>query len=163
MKKIVLIILAIFFIAPVFAEYKPIPKELSEKYKAEMERIISENYNKAIEYIDDYFNDIKEKYDTILKYGCNENISLYTEVSIFDLDLFIYSKLMEVTQENYLGLKYKPFGSDSTTPWSEYLYRYFKDNNVNTKKLRLIGKYAKNKNKKIERYQRRVNKMCFEY
>ncbi len=33
-----------FFCIPAMAEYKPIPETLSKQYKAEMERIIDEDY-----------------------------------------------------------------------------------------------------------------------
>lgn len=45
MKKFfITLLLLMFFCIPAMAEYKPISKTLSKQYKAEMERIIDEDY-----------------------------------------------------------------------------------------------------------------------
>lgn len=138
-KLFILISLLILFCLPVFAEYTPIPKELSKQYKVEMEQIIDNNYQKIINDIDDYYKEvIKTHYEP--------------EVSIYDLTMFLYSDLMKVTQEKYLGVKYSPYCTDSTYSSSVFLYQYFKDNNVDTKKIDDINQYARSTDIKIHKF-----------
>ena len=92
-------------------------------------------------------NDINEYYNNVEKTGYEP------EISIFDLDLFLYADMMKVTQEKYLGVKYKPYGTDCSIPAGEFLKPYFKDNKVNTQKLVNIKNYAKNKDKMIDKYR----------
>lgn len=136
MKKLFLLICFIFLCLPVFAEYKPIPKELSKQYRVEMEQIIDNGYPQAISYINDYYNEVLKT-------------SFIPEVSIYDANLFIYADMMKVTQEKYLKTKYKPCGTDNSVSAAEFLTPYFKDNNVNIEKLIEIDKYAKLTDKKI--------------
>lgn len=139
MKKLfVIFLLMLFSILPCFAKYKPIPKELSSQYKADMEQIINNGYPNAIKTIDEYFNYVMENH-------------YEPEVSIFDAPLFIYADMMKTTQEKYLGKKYIPYGTDSVTPASEFLYPYLKDNQVNIQKLKDIGNYAELKYNQIQK------------
>ena len=133
-----LFLLLIVISCPVFAEYKPIPKELSKQYKKEMESIIDKGYPKAIKNINEY-------YDYVLKKR------YVPEVSIYDTPLFIYADMMKTTQEKYLKSEYKPDGTDSISPASEFLYQYLKDNKVNIQKLKNINRYAELKDKQIQK------------
>ena len=66
---VLLFVVFVTFALSAFAEYKPIPKHLSKQYKADMERIIDEEYPKAIKEIDKYFNDVEKGYNKLkIKY-----------------------------------------------------------------------------------------------
>lgn len=166
MKKLILIILAILFIVPAFAEYKPIPEELSKKYKAEMEKIINKKYPKAIKKIDNYIRKANKYYNKILKYGCHSdnNMNVINLNLMYEFEsgamLDIYDKLMEVTQEKYLQQTYNGIGTDYSGPFINYLKPYFKDNNVNTKKIDDINNYESEKYKILKAYNKEVSKIC---
>ena len=122
-EKIVVLFLFLFlfFSLPCFAEYKPIPKELSVQYKADMEQIINKEYPNIIKNVDKCVNHAEKLYNKVIKYGYFSNnqmdvinLSLISEHVIFASDLDLYAKLMKVTQEKYLGIKYEPLGVDYT-------------------------------------------------
>lgn len=164
MKKMFLLIALLFInCTTVFAEYKPIPKNLSFQYKMEMEQIIDKEFPKAINNADNYVKDAENYYNQIIKNGFNKdiltNMILITEVCIPASEIDLYSKLLETTYEKYLNIKYEPLGTDSTNPFAEILYLYFKDNNVNTTKLRKIGLYEEKQIKVVEEYIKQVEKL----
>lgn len=138
MKKLFLLICFLFLCLPVFAEYKPIPKELSKQYRAEMETIINREYPKVINDIDKYYNEVKKT-------------GFEPEISIYDLSLFMYDDMMKVTKEKYLGEKYNPYSSDTVIPAADFLAPYFRDNQVNIEKIIYINNYAKTKDKQIQK------------
>ena len=142
MKKIIALICFLFLCLPVFAEYKPIPAYLSKQYKTEMESIINNNYSKALANIDEYYNEV-------------EKTSIEPEISIYDVNLFLYADMMKVTQEKYLGIKYEPYGTDSYVSAAEFLAPYFEDNHINIKKIVNISKYARNKDIALDKYRER--------
>lgn len=164
MKKIFLIIYLIFALQiPTFAEYKPIPKNLNKQYKAEMEHIIDTEYPKAIKNVDKNVKDAKNLHDKMIKNGFNIedyiNLTLIAEVCVPATDLDLYSKLMEVTQEKYLKVKYKPIGTDNTNSLDEFLYPYMQDNNINREKLTKIVDYQNKQILIIEKYIHEVEKL----
>ena len=138
MKKLIALICFIFLCLPVFAEYKPIPANLSKQYRIEMENIINSNYSKALANIDEYYNEVKKT-------------SIEPEISIYDVNLFLYADLMKVTQEKYLGVKYQPIGTDTNIPAAEFLAPYFRDNQVNIERIIYIDNYAKTKDKQLKK------------
>lgn len=164
MKKIFLVIfLLIITNIPVFAEYKPIPETLSKQYKNEMEQIIDEEYPIVIKKIDNEVKDAKRIRDKILESGFNIedyiNLSLIPETCIPSSDLDLYGKMLKVTQEKYLGMEYKPIGTDSVNPLDDILSPYFRDNNVNRRKLTKILLYENKKIKVVEEYIKQVEKL----
>ena len=164
MKKIILILCIIFqLVIPVYAEYKPIPETLSKQYKKEMEQIIDEEYPIVIKKIDNEVKDAKRIRDKILESGFNIedyiNLSLIPETCIPSSDLDLYGKMLKVTQEKYLGMEYKPIGTDSVNPLDDILSPYFRDNNVNRRKLTKILLYENKKIKVVEEYIKQVEKL----
>lgn len=164
MKKIFLILCIIFqLVIPVYAEYKPIPASLSEQYKTEIEQIIDEEYPQVIKKIDDEVNYAKSLRDKILKNGFNfedaMNLVLTQEVVIPAAELDLFDKMLKVTQEKYLGMKYTPIGTDFVDSIDAILTPYFKDNNVNRKKLKKIVLYENKKIKVVEKYIKEVEKL----
>lgn len=166
MKKFIVVLLMLFFSLPVFAEYKPIPKELSKQYKADMEKIIDKGYPKAIKNIDYFVNRAAKYHKRIMKNGyfSNDqmdiiNLTLLYENCLPAAELDLYADLMKVTQEKYLGIEYKPIGTDWVSPYETYLKPYFKDNNVNTKKLYDIIKYELQQGERVKKYLDEVEKL----
>ena len=164
MKKFIITLLSLlFFCVPAMAEYKPIPENLSKQYKTEMEQIIDEEYPIVIKKIDNEVKDAKRIRDKILESGFNIedyiNLSLIPETCIPSSDLDLYGKMLKVTQEKYLGMEYKPIGTDSVNPLDDILSPYFRDNNVNRNKLTKILLYENKKIKVVEEYIKQVEKL----
>ena len=164
MKKIILILCIIFqLVIPVYAEYKPIPESLSEQYKTEIEQIIDEEYPQVIKKIDDEVNYAKSLRDKILKNGFNFEdyiaLSLIPDTCIPAADLDLYGIMLKLTREKYLGMEYKPIGTDSVNPLDDILSPYFRDNNVNRRKLTKILHYENKKIKVVEEYIKQVEKL----
>ena len=161
MKKIFIVILSAFlYCIPAFAEYVPIPKHLSKQYKAEIEQIIDEEYPKVVKNIDDYLKYVKSNYNETIKNKCKTDYYLLPEVSIYDLDISVYSKLIKITQEKYLNSKYKTTGTDDSSSLQIYMYPYLIDNNINIKKLEKLGTYAKKKHTIVNRYNKKAQNYC---
>lgn len=57
-----------------FAEYKPIPTELSKQYKHEMEHIIDKNYPTVLKNINKEVKNAKYYYNQTLKNGFNRKL-----------------------------------------------------------------------------------------
>ena len=69
MKKLLFLItiFILFLTLPAFAEYKPIPKELSKQYKAEMEQIINEKYPTVLKDQREIYNKALHMYKKVSK------------------------------------------------------------------------------------------------
>ncbi|MBR1754499.1 hypothetical protein IJ732_06645 [bacterium] len=166
-KTFVILMIIIKFCLPVFAdadaEYVPIPKELSKQYKAEIEQIIDEEYPKIIKNIDEDVEYGKQLYEKILKNGYDAymaaDLGFVDDLYIPTADLKLYAKLVQLTQEKYLKIDYDPPGADWVTPFEKYMKPYFRDNNVNTEKLKKIVKYEIKQSKIIRRYLKKVQRL----
>ena len=163
MKKLFITLLLLLTVCtPTFAEYKPIPLNMSKQYKTEIEHIIDSEYDQIIKKIDNLVFESKNLHDKIIQNGFNINdyinLTLISEVCIPAADLDLYAHLMKVTQEKYLGLKYDPLGTDTPNPMYEYLYPYMKDNNVNESKLTKIILYESKQIKAVKKYIKQVEK-----
>lgn len=163
MKKLFITLLLLLTVCtPAFAEYKPIPLNMSKQYKTEIEHIIDSEYDQIIKKIDNLVFESKNLHDKIIQNGFNINdyinLTLISEVCIPAADLDFYAHLMKVTQEKYLGLKYDPLGTDTPNPMYEYLYPYMKDNNVNESKLTKIILYESKQIKAVKKYIKQVEK-----
>ncbi len=164
MKKLLILFTILFsFCLSAYAEYKPIPKELSNQYKIEIEQIINQEYPKIIKEIDNYVKEANSYYNDIIQngYDIGKHVSLanLAELTIPSADIHLYAKLAQITQEKYLEIKYFPPGTDSTVPLEDFLSPYFKDNNINNKKLLNIIKYQNKKIKLLEKYLKKVQQM----
>lgn len=163
MKKLFITLLLLLTVCtPAFAEYKPIPLNMSKQYKTEIEHIIDSEYDQIIKKIDNLVFESKNLHDKIIQNGFNINdyinLTLILEVCIPAADLDLYAHLMKVTQEKYLGLKYDPISTDTPNPMYEYLYPYMKDNNVNESKLTKIILYESKQIKAVKKYIKQVEK-----
>ena len=144
-------------------EYIPIPIEKQAQYKQEMEQIINKKYSIVIKDIDDSIKNAKILHDKMLKNGFNTedyiSLSLIPETNIPSADLDLYTELLKVTMEKYMGIKYKPIGTDSIKPMDELLSPYFKDNNVNKEKLSEISLYKNKQIKVVENYIKQIEQI----
>ena len=146
--------------------YIPIPKELSQQYKAEMEQIIDEEYPKVIKKIDECVIDAQKHYKKVIKYGYYSNnqmdainLGLIYEHCIPSSSLDLYGKLIQITQEKYLKTHYEPLGTDWVTPLERIITPYLKDNMVNTKKLDVILQYEITQDRTVKKYFEEAEKL----
>ena len=145
MKKILIAVLFIFFCLPVLAEYKPIPKELSTRYKKEIEQLIKTQVPIAKKNIDNVFREVeeeKDEYEKVLK------IEYSMDGVLFDLYKFLIN-----TTEKYVG-KDKVYISEDGDTFSilfEALIPYLKDNKINASKIYSLIKYGLRKQKELEK------------
>ena len=146
----------------VFAHYQPLQENPSKQYKIEVEKIIDEEYPHVINNIDDSVKDAKKLRDKILANGFNLDdyisLSLIPETRIPSADLDLYAKLLQITQEKYLGVKYKPLGTDSVKPFEDILFPCFQRNDVNIDKLNKIIFYENKQIEVVEKYIKEVEK-----
>ena len=144
-------------------EYIPIPIEKQAQYKQELEQIINKKYPIVIEDIDDSVKNAKILHDNMLKNGFNMedyiSLSLIPETNIPSADLDLYTELLKITMEKYMGIKYKPIGTDSIKPIDELLSPYFRDNNVNKEKLSEISFYKNKQIKVVENFIKKIEQI----
>ncbi len=164
------ILIKIFFIlciicfsaSPVYDGYRFMPESLSKEYKAEMEKIIDEEYQKVIQNIDDAVQDIIRLHEKIMKndHTFDEyiDIGLIYEIVLPAADLDLYSKMVQVTQEKYLRIKYDILGSSTSLLAAEYLAPYMDNNDVDTRKLLKIGRYESKQLKFAKKYIQEVDR-----
>ena len=142
MRNVISIFLFIFLCLPSFAEYKPIPKELSAQYKKEIEQLIKTQVPIAKKNIDNVFREVEEEKDEYIKI----NIVEYgIESEIF----YFYMKLIDVT-EKYTKIKEFLPGGDSYGDLIEALNPYFNDNRIKASKIKSFLNYSNKKQKKLE-------------
>ena len=163
MKKLILFFcIFLFFISPAFAEAIKIPKNLSIQYKNEIETIIDSEYDNIIKAIDNNVKEAKILHDKLLQNGFNTEdyikLSLISETNIPSADLDLYAGLLRITYEKYLGINYEPIGTDSSYVLNELLYNYFKDNNIDKRKLKKIIFYKNKKIKLVKKYIKQIEK-----
>ena len=163
MKKIFLIFLLLIFSQTAFARSELIPKNKQIQYKKEIEFIINNEYPYIINNINDCVKDAKKIRNRILRSGFNTDdyvvLSLIPESRIASADLDLYVKLLEIAKEKYMGINYESLGTDNVNTFEEILFPYFKENNVNTKKLTKIITYENKKIKVVEKYIRQVERL----
>ena len=92
----------------------------------------------------------------MLKNGYNESDNIYLtdllETALPASSLDLYNKLMKVTQEKYLKIKYDPISTDHPNSIYYYLYPYFKDNDINFDKLNEIDNYLDKQCELVNKY-----------
>ena len=147
MKRFILLILFLCLCLPVFAEYKPIPVELSAQYKKDIERTIDKGYSKSIKNVDSFTREATVLYNRILRkgyYSNNQmdviNLTLLYENCLPSAEIDLYASMYKITRQ-YLNEKYTPIPTDSVVSYEDFLKPYLIDNKVNTKKLDDIVKY----------------------
>ena len=146
MRNVISIFLFIFLCLPSFAEYKPIPKELSAQYKKEIEQVIKTQIPIAKKNIDNVFKEVeleKDEYEKVLKIEYN------IEGIFYDL----YWNIIDTT-EKYIGKNHiRNTLNEDDNPWGlhEALIPYLKDNKINASKIYSLIKYGLRKQKELEK------------
>lgn len=156
MKKIIVLIFVMFLSLPVFAQYKPIPPDLSMQYKVEVEDILDKEVSKAKKEIDKTVKKAKKLHDKLLKNGYNfldyRNLQLLSEITVWSFGGDIDTKLIKYTQKKYFNYRYKPITIDDFYIYRDYLYQNFEENNVNIEKIKELIRYEESQSKVIEGY-----------
>ena len=161
MKKVILIIFSIIFIAPAFAEYKPIPKELSKQYKAEIEQIISENYDLTQKDINKIFSDAKEIYNKFLKdKESPQNADIAHKLELLENrvdkpEFDLYKKLIDKTNQ-YTNIENDIPRTDWSGELYDFLYPYLIDNKIKLHKINSITRNSGKKEKLIHKYYKKI-------
>ena len=142
MKKILILLLFIFFSLPAFAQYVPIPKEQSKQYKNEIEQVIKSQIPIAKKNIDNVFKEVESEKNEYIKINI---IEYGIESEIF----YFYMKLIDAT-EKYTKIKEFLPGGDSYTDLIEALNPYLNDNKIKASKIKSLLNYSNKKQKKLE-------------
>ena len=152
MKKVILIMVTIILTSiPVFADYKPIPKNLNEQYKKEVTKIIDTQYPVAVRETKQIRRKAHKMYLKVLK-----DNSLYMDyvTNNFDINISIgefnlLSKIIDLT-DKYVKIKDDTaLATDYNGAILDFLNPYFKDNKIETKKLDNLGILVNTKYKEI--------------
>jgi hypothetical protein len=163
MKKFVLFIfLFLVFSLPAFADYKPIPKELSKQYKYEIEKLINKKYNPTIKEINRISKNAEKMYMKVLK---NKDLYIDFATKNYDTNIFVpifdmLSDIITITQK-YTNSELKVPATDFSGALYDFLDSYFIDNNIDTSKIDELSAYARNKQIKIEQYYDKAHKFIY--
>lgn len=130
----------------VYAEYQPIPDCQLNQYKAEVENVINTEYPIAKKEIKNIINEIRIETD-------NNYRRVLIEQGIAEVLFKFYKKITDATE------KYTPINkSIPATDWYEELQNqlnpYFKNADINTKKIDKLLNYAKRKQSQLEKKYR---------
>ena len=143
MKKILIILLFIFFSLPAFAQYIPVPQEQSRQYKKEIEQVIKTQIPIAKKNIDNVFKEVELEKDEYMKINI---IEYGIESEIF----YFYMKLINVTEKYAKIKKFLP-GGDSYTDLIEALNPYLNDNKIKASEIKSFLNYSNKKQKELEK------------
>lgn len=138
MKKMFLVICIIFvFCDSAFADYKPIPKNLSQQYKKEITRIINTQYPVAIRKTKQIRRNSHKMYLKVLK---NKDFYMDYVTNNFDMiisvgEFNLLTKIIDIT-DRYVKIKDDDaLATDYNGAILDFLDPYFKDNGIKTDKL----------------------------
>lgn len=147
MKKLLIFILSFLLFLPAMAQYTPIEKSKSKEYRNEMNQTIDAKipiYKKEMVKL---FDEFKEE-QKLSKIRSEEEYTLIEDEIIFRL----YFDLIDIT-EKYVGQDalYNKLASDDFTELYCALEPYFKDNKINTSKIKSFFEYIKAEHKKLKK------------
>lgn len=158
MKKLFVIFLLMLFSLPCFAEYKPIPKELSKQYRVEITQIIDTQYPIAVHETEEVSQNAHNMYLAVL-----ENGNLYSDYYDANFDTRIDSPIFNIYKQilfktvDYAKLSPEDIPATSYSgAIDEFLTPYFKDNNIKIDKLYSLGTLANIKQIEIENEQQEL-------
>lgn len=128
-----------------FAAYQPIPKEKSKQYKIEVENIIVKEVPKAKQEVQEIFVQAQKAYK-------NKSIEdLHTYIDFIGSPEFDLHKKIIVITDKYVPIKNNVPATDYEGALYDFLYPYFKDNNVDLTKMHELINLCGEKQKEIER------------
>ena len=164
MKKIFIVISVIFlFCNSVFADYVPIPENLSEQYKKEVTKIIDTQYPVAIRKTKQIRREAHKMYLKVLK---NKDIYMDYATNNYDMminigEFYLLSKIVDVT-DKYVSIKNDDaLATDYNGAILDFLDPYFKDNKIETKKLDNLGIFINMEYQKIIQEQEHLHKIIY--
>ena len=164
MKKLLLIFLTFFFFCfPAFAEYKPIPSNLSKQYRDEITKIINKQYPVAMRETKQIRLKSHKMYLKVLK-----NKKHYMDYVTNNFDMIInlgefklLSKIIAAT-DKYVEIKNDDaLATDYNGALLDFLNPYFKDNEINSDKLDKLGNFVYVKQKEIEQEQLYLHQIIY--
>lgn len=163
-KKIfVLIFCFVFSVLSCFAEYKPIPKEKSKEYKAEIEQIINAEYWNVINETNSIYTEadllFRQAFKTPKNFKVYENLSNTDYIILISSPEFNLYKKLFVTTNKYVYIAPSELETDFIGDLYDFLYPYFKDNNINMSKLLVIAHYTASKENQLNKKYDRLNKI----
>ena len=127
-----------------FAAYQPIPEDKSKQYKAEVEQIINEEVPKAKKEVYVIFAQAQKAY----KNKSIDDLQTYIDF-IGSPEFDLHKKIMVVT-DKYVAIKNDVPATDFAGAYYDFLYPYYKDNNVDLTKMYELINLCGEKQKKIE-------------
>lgn len=143
LKKIfVVVIVALYFIPIVLADSRLIPQELSLEYKTEVERTIKAEIPKTKRDINIVYKEVKTEQNPYIKRSI-------AETGITSVLFEFYKNLADITNK-YATKKLSLPDTDWYLTIKTCLAPYLKENDINTKPIDNLLKYAEKKQKKIK-------------
>lgn len=166
MKKILVVIYLILFALPCFAEYKPIPKNLSAQYKAEITKTIDKEYPKAIKQVDKIHNEAYQKYLKVLENPKDMDVYMDFATNNYDSaidtpEFYLFKKLINITNKYILLNKDEIPPVDYSGALYDFMEPYFKDNNIDTSKIDDLAKYSNQCYHEIEEYYDKSHRVVY--
>lgn len=167
MKKLVIIVILVSLIFLTLFFYKNTNKyKLPKQYKVEIENLIDKKASKTQDEISKIFLEAEEKYLKVINNP--KNMDFYMDFAtnnydsyIFSPEFYLYLDLIGITQK-YAMLKDENIPpTDSSGELYDFLYPYFQNNNINTKKLDELSEFSESKFKKIEHYYNNAHKIVY--
>ena len=163
MKKLIILIFIVFLQIPAFADYKPIPMDLSVQYKTEVTKIIDKQYPIAVRKTKQISREAHKLYLKVLK-----NKDLYMDYATNNFDMIIdigefhlLSKIVDVT-DKYVSIKNDDaIATDYNGAIIDFLNPYFKDNQIKTQKLDNLRILINKEYKKIIQEQEHLYKLIY--
>ena len=141
MKRIFVLLLLLAFSLPVFAGYKPIPKEFSKQYKTEITQLINTQYPIAVHQTE---QKRRESHDFYLKVLKNKNLYIDYATRNYDMTISnsefeILSQIVDITNK-YVNIKDdEELSTGFTGSLMDFLDPYFKDNKIDINKLKSLS------------------------
>lgn len=142
-RTLVLVCIIFNILLPALAEYKPVPAQLKNQYKLEIDQTIKYGIKISKDKINNIESEFQNESDPIIK----QTIINYGITTI----LFeFYSSLIDTTNK-YVEIK----GDIPATDWyielKEFINPYLIDNEINTRKINSFLIYAEKKQKYLEK------------
>lgn len=145
MKKVLVLLIGLLLSVNIcFAAYQPIPADKSKQYKAEVESIINKEVPKAKQEVYEIFAQAQKAY----KNKSIEELDRYSRI-IGTPEFYLYKNVINVTNK-YVNIEKDIPATDYEGALYDFLYPYFKDNNVDLRKLDELTNLCGVKDKEID-------------
>lgn len=160
MRKLIIAFCLILFVLPCFAEYKPIPKNLSAQYKAEITKTIDKEYPKVVKEADKEFLQAQNIYNQCklktYKNDCFNDLDLQM-VYIDNIESNFYMSLINKTDE-FIKIKQNIPLTDFSGELYTFILPYLENNNIDLTSIDKLSKHLYKNTKNIENYIKRLSK-----